>query len=210
MPIVAIYLPPDISTDTDRPSDCPYCSSPLLQRWGPVKRSYRDAQHEALTIFRYRCTNCERTFRYNPQSASRINRSHRVRRLAALMTAMGLSTRQVAKVFAKLGLSISRTSIWRDARELIADYCEEGKIDLLQRYMLDSEYQGAVSHLLGVVLVLRMGTNQHVIAGTLNEHNPHCVQAWLLTLLEGLEIEVKLLETKFLQLNCSTPNKPSD
>ena len=100
-----------------RPSACPYCGSVYLNRHGLVTKRIRDLYVSDVTVHRYRCCECSRTFRHYPHGVDRHDQSHRLRGLAALSWALGLSLRSVSHLLGALGCELSRMSVWRDVQE---------------------------------------------------------------------------------------------
>ena len=108
---------PQVKTFPDtRPSACPYCGSVCLIRHGLVTKRIRDLYISEVTVQRYRCCDCERTFRRYPHGVDRHDQSHRLRGLAALSWALGLSLRSVSHLLGALGCELSRMSVWRDVQ----------------------------------------------------------------------------------------------
>ena len=100
-----------------RPSACPYCGSMYLNRHGLVTKRISDLYVSEVTAQRYRCCDCERTFRHYPQGVDAHDQSHRLRGLAALSWGLGLSLRSVSHLLGALGCELSRMSVWRDVQE---------------------------------------------------------------------------------------------
>ena len=86
-------------------------------RHGPVTKRVTDLYIDEVTVHRYRCCGCGRTFRHYPQGVDRHDQSHRLRGLAALSWALGLSLRSVSHLLGALGCDLSRISVWRDVQE---------------------------------------------------------------------------------------------
>ena len=100
-----------------RPSACPHCGSVYLIRHGPVTKRISDLYIDEVTVHRYRCRGCGRTFRHYPQGVDHHDQSMRLRGLAALSWALGLSLRSVSHLLSALGCELSRMSVWRDVQE---------------------------------------------------------------------------------------------
>ncbi len=103
MAIVLIQLPSVNPTPVVRPKECPYCGSEIVQRWGAVQKPLRDTDYEAVVAYRFRCTECGRTFRHYPDGVDKADLSQRLRCLAALAWSMGLSLRGVGVIFSAFG-----------------------------------------------------------------------------------------------------------
>jgi DNA-directed RNA polymerase subunit RPC12/RpoP len=195
MPSILLRLPALADFAGQRPSHCPYCGQQILQSWGQVARQVRDAQAWQAGIRRYRCSACQRTFRAYPAGVDRAMHTLRVRRLAGLACALGMTCRDVAAVFEALGMQLSRMAVWREAQELSERMNASGGGQPWQRYLIDRVYVPAASRKLGVVLALDAGQGKPVILGILDEHNPQAVKAWLEPLVADFAIEVRLLGT---------------
>ncbi len=89
MSIVRIQLLTVNLTPTVRPKECSHCGSEILQRWGVVHKPLRDTDVEGVLAYRYRCTQCLRTFRWYPEGVDGADLSQRLRCLAALAWSMG-------------------------------------------------------------------------------------------------------------------------
>ncbi len=117
MPRVRFTLPQVKLFPDTRPSSCPYCGSVYLSRHGLVTKRIKDLYVSEVTVQRYRCYDCGCTFRHYPQGVDRHDQSHRLRALAALSWALGLSLRSVSHLLSALGCKLSRMSVWRDVQE---------------------------------------------------------------------------------------------
>ena len=104
-----------------RPAACTYCGSVYLNRHGEVTKRINDLYISEVTVLRHRCCDCGRTFRHYPQGVDRHDQSHRLRGLAALSWAVGLSLRSVSHLLGALGCDLSRMSVWRDVQESGSD-----------------------------------------------------------------------------------------
>jgi DNA-directed RNA polymerase subunit RPC12/RpoP len=198
MPVLLMRISNIDPTPNDRPRHCPYCGSQILQRWGRVSKSVRDPHHETTEVHRYRCTECGRTFRDYPDGVDRANQSQRIRHLAALSWALGLSCRDVVAVFQELGVRLSRMTVWRDGQELLDRLNADEEFHSLPNCNLDRSYPHFRKPGPGVTLAIDLGRGKRVILGTLDEHNPRVVQTWLQPLVQGMELEVTPMETETL------------
>ena len=96
MPRVRFTLPQVKTFPVTQPSACPYCDSTYLNRHGPITKPIRDLYLSEVTAHKYRCCDCGRTFINYPRGVDRNDQSHRLRGLAALRWALGLSLRSVS------------------------------------------------------------------------------------------------------------------
>ncbi len=100
-----------------RPSSCPHCGGVTFQRHGWVSKAVKDPYVSEVSVLRYRCTDCLRTFRHYPEGVDSHDQSMRLRGLAALVWGLGLSHRSVSDLLKALGCDLSRMSSWRDVQK---------------------------------------------------------------------------------------------
>jgi DNA-directed RNA polymerase subunit RPC12/RpoP len=199
MPIVILRLPHHSDQKTERPRACPYCGSPIIQSWGLVDRNVQDAEAQLAGVHRYRCATCARTFRHYPPGIDRSSFSKRIRHIAALACALGMSCREVVEVFGQLDIPLSRMTVWRDAQELLASNNNPNNHGKFPRFYIDREYLYPFSHRLGVVVGLELGPDKFSVLGTLNETNSRLVKSWLQEQVLSQGIEVIELGTEALR-----------
>jgi len=99
---------------TDRPKNCRWCGSALLQRHQTVLKIIIDTQVQETQAIRYRCATCGRTFRHYPVGVSHYRQSQRVMGLAVLFWTLGLSEWATSHVLHALEAGIHRSSVHRD------------------------------------------------------------------------------------------------
>jgi len=151
-----------------------------------------------VVIYRYRCQDCERTFRDYPEDIDRSNHARGIRRLAALLWALGMSYREIAKILGKNEINLSRSTIWREGQEVTAQLSGKRINKLRHEYRIDKTYIHKVSNQFGLVLAVDLCDGEYIILGTLNEHNPTFVTSWLRPLVEGTNIEIAQFGTDTL------------
>lgn len=198
MPVVLLRLPDHKDADNNRPLHCPDCGSQVLQSWGRVSRMVKDIENQNIQYHRYRCIACGATFREYPPGIGRAKQTQRIRDLAALACALGLSSRDVVNVFRELGVNLSRTTVWRESQRLVAMLKAGGKYETRSRYSIDRRYLPNVSSRLGVVIAINLGNGKSVILGTVDEYNPRIVKSWLESLVQDAKIDVSIMETRRL------------
>lgn len=198
MPVIWLILPDVQKTTDSRPNECLYCGSSILQRWGQVRKPLRDATGLLTEIYRYRCGECERTFRHYPEGVDRADQTQRIRQIAGLAWLLGMSTRDVVKTFKDVGIKVSRSNVWREGRRLTEMLDETGDSNNCRRYSIDKKYVHKVSTKLGVVVALSAKNGREVVLGTLDEYNPRVVRSWMESLVDGIDIEVSVLGTNTL------------
>lgn len=199
MPIIMIRLPEVSASPNGRPRQCPYCGSPILQRWGRVTKPVKDRRDIMAVIYRYRCQDCKRTFRDYPDDIDRSNHARGIRRLAAVLWALGLSYREITKILEKNEIEMSRSTIWREGQEVTAQLSGKKINKLRHEYRIDKTYIHNISNNFGLVVAVDLCDGEYIIVGTLNEHNPSYVTSWLKPLVQDTNIEISHLGTDYLE-----------
>lgn len=195
MPVVLLRLPDQCKELHLRPPKCPRCGSPILHRWGRTSKAVQDIEDQQANLYRYRCLECSYTFRYYPRGIDRSAKTLRIRQLAGLACAMGMSSRDVAAVFGTLGVPLSHSTIWRDSQKFSA-WLSTQKMQIPgHSYVIDTQFIPNVSNQLGVIVAINLGNGKSVVLGTLDEYNPRLVKSWLEALVKDVDIEVSVLGT---------------
>ena len=96
MPRVRFMLPEVKPQPAARPANCLSYRGPVLQRHGRVLKSIRDLFLHQETAYSYRCADCGHTFRHYPQGVDCHDQNQRLRALAALLWALGLSHQNIS------------------------------------------------------------------------------------------------------------------
>lgn len=117
MPRIRFTLPQVKTLPEGRPTHCTYCQGSLLQRHGMSTKPIKDLYLDQVSLLRYRCTDCGRTFRHYPQGVDHHDQSQRLRALVALLWALGLSHQSISYLLAALGAPIAKMTSWRDVQE---------------------------------------------------------------------------------------------
>src|SRR5512136_1289893 len=116
MAIIVLKLP-DVKAEADgRPEKCPACGYDILQRWGGQTKQLRDPQIHEVVVYRYYCCRCRHTFRDYPEGVDQAQQSQRLRKLAGVCWALGLSYRGIEGVFGAFGVGIDHMTAWRDVQ----------------------------------------------------------------------------------------------
>jgi transposase-like protein len=200
MAIVRIQLPTVNPATIARPSQCPHCGSEILQRWGVVQKPLRDTDYQAVAAYRFRCTQCGRTFRHYPQGVDRADMSQRLRCLAAIAWSMGLSLRGVGIIFSAFGdgLRVSKSSVWRAVQEK-GEQLRRTAQAAQQKHRVrvlgvDGAWIRLNGHSTGVMVAVDMGDGQMVSMEVVDEHDAYAVYRWLKPLVEQLGVEVMVTD----------------
>lgn len=198
MPVVILRLNDLQPSHDDRPAHCPYCGSEVLQRWGVGTKTVQDANREVSEFYRYRCSSCEHTFRNYPPGVDHTKLTQRIRKLAALCWALGLSARQVVTIFKEFTIDLSHMTVWRDGHELIERIQNTADPDRRSRYLIDKLFLKDKSRGIGTSIVLDFGEGKTVVLGKIDEVNPRLVLNWLEPFIKDLDIQVSLFGTDIL------------
>lgn len=196
MAIVLIQLPTVNPAPAVRPKECPYCGSEILQRWGAVHKPLRDTDFEGVQAYRFRCTECARTFRHYPEGVDRADMSQRLRCLAAMAWRMGLSLRGVGIIFCAFGeeLRLGKSSVWRAVQQKGEELRQRANAQQRKHKVRVLGVDGAWIRLngqtTGVMVCVDMGSGQMVSMEVVDEHDPEAVCRWLRPLAEELGVEV--------------------
>jgi len=190
MSIVVLKLP-DVKVSTEsRPHHCPVCKGEILQRWGGQVRKIRDHQVKEVIVYRYRCTSCRHTFRHYPEGVDQAQQSQRLRKLAAVCWALGLSYRSIAAILAIFGVGIARMSAWRDVQEEDRQLKRKRMWKPVRVLGLDGAYVRGMGKVQPVIVAVDLGEGEPVAIGYLDEHNPEVVQRWLGPIVKRLGVSV--------------------
>jgi transposase-like protein len=200
MPVILLRPRKTHPHPSGRPTHCPYCGSSIFHRWGQTVKTVKDRLDLNAIAYRYRCEECERTFRDYPEGIDRSDFTRGTRQLAALIWAFGLSYRDIIGIFKNYGISLSRSTVWREGKKL-ASQLGDNKLKIHdKRFTIDKNYIHKVSSTFGIVVAIDVGSGHYTILGTLNEHNPYVVQSWLGPLVKDADIDIIQLGTSKLDL----------
>lgn len=199
MPVIVLRPRKTKSNADERPTQCPYCGSGVFQRWGQVTKPVKDMEGADVDLYRYRCDDCQRTFRYYPKGIGRSGYSQGTRQLAALIWALGYSYRDISALFMDYEITLSRSMIGREGKAL-ADRLHGLTLSQYRKvYSIDKVYIHRVSSKLGVVVAVELKSGRFAILGTLNEHDPRKVRSWLRPLVKDAAVDVIQLHTGILE-----------
>jgi transposase-like protein len=189
MAIVTLQLPIVKAYSENRPAQCVYCDSPILQRWGGRLRGVKDTHvHQAL-VYRYRCCQCKRTFRHYPEGITAARQSQRLILYAALGWLMGLSLRGTSAMLSPYPVELSHTSIWRDVQALAARL--KRRLPKRVRVLgVDGVYPKLAGKEQPTLVCVDLGTGQPVALGAISEKDWRAVVRWLEPLVKELGVEV--------------------
>lgn len=189
MAIVTLRLPLVKAFAENRPAQCVYCGSPLLQRWGSVERTVKDPHVHHALVYRYRCTECGRTFRHYPDGISAARQSQRLVQLAALGWVLGLSLRGTSAILSAFPVLLSHTSIWKDVQAQAVAL--KRKLPRQVRVLgVDGVYPKLAGREQPTLIAVDMGSGQPVALGAIPEKDWRAVVKWLQPLVKVWGVEV--------------------
>ncbi len=198
MPLIVLRLPEFQVSQEDRPARCPYCGSQVFQRWGATVKTVQDTNLETGAFYRYRCSDCGHTFRNYPPGLDHTKMTQRIRSLAALAWALGLSARKVVEIFKDLGIEVSHMVVWRDGTELISRIGNASYPDRPSRYWIDKLFLKNEGRGIGTSIVLDLGEGKTAVLGKIDEVNSRVVLKWLDPFIRDLDIQVSVFGTDAL------------
>jgi transposase-like protein len=189
MAIVTLHLPLVKAFTENRPAQCIYCASPILQRWGSVERAVKDPHVHQAILYRYRCTACQRTFRHYPQGLTPAHQSQRLVQLAALCWVLGLSLRGTSAILSAFPVELSHTSIWWDVQALAA-VLKRRQPRQVRVLGIDGVYPKLRGQEQPTLIAVDMGSGQPVALGAISEKDWRAVVKWLAPLVAEWGVEV--------------------
>lgn len=190
MSSIIIRLPAVKSAPDTRPSVCPSCGSDVLQGWGKYPKRVRDQFVSGVQTRRYKCPECQQTFRHYPEGVSRADQTARLSKLAAILWAFGLSYRRAEAVMGAFGVPLGRSTICRDVHALGAIVRQQRWKRQVKVLGVDGAWLRAMGEKQGVVVAVDLGTGEPVALQMVEEHDVAAVYAWLEELVSALGVEV--------------------
>jgi transposase-like protein len=197
MPIVILKLP-DVKRKTEiRPRKCPYCAGEIFQRWGQVNKPVKDTRARNVKVYRYRCCQCQRTFRHYPQGNSRADQTERMQAFAALLWRLGLSHRASSLILSGLKVTLSHMSVWRDVQAQAGKSRKQNQWEQVRVLGLDGAYVLGWGEKRPVLVAVDLGTGEPVAVGYVNEYDPQAVRRWLQPLVQQHGVTVIVTDDLF-------------
>lgn len=190
MSIVTLSLP-EVKRKTEiRPQKCPRCQGETFQRWGNTKKRVKDNRKRTVTVYRYRCCHCRRTFRNYPQGVDRATQTLRMRKLAVILWVLGLSLRGVCVALSAFGVQLSHMSVWRDIQEHAELTRKRLSRQTVRVLGVDGLYPLGWGKKQPVIVAVDLGTGRPVMVGQVDEANPQAVRRFLEPLVKDLGVSV--------------------
>jgi len=190
MSIVTLSLP-TVNPKTElRPKVCPYCSAETFQRWGRTSKPVKDNRYRTISVYRYRCCHCHRTFRLYPTGVDRADQTLRLRKLSAILWVLGMSLRGTCTALSVFGVQLSHMTLWRNLQEQ-AELLEKQRHWKPVRVLgIDGLYPLGKGKKEPVLIAVDLGSGQPVAIGHVNEYNPWAVRCFLEPLVQRLGVSV--------------------
>jgi len=173
--MIVLQLSPVKRNKTSRPTECPHCGGETFQKWGTERRAIKDPRIRSVQVSRYKCTTCKRTFRHYPQGISHAQQSERMKQLAVICWAFGLSYRKLESILSVFGVRLSRMSGWRDV-QAGAEAIRRKKAWKPARVV---GIDGAWVNGQGVMVAVDMGDGEPLEIGAVDEKDMAAVMRWL-------------------------------
>lgn len=190
MSIIVLKLP-DVKPEAEnRPEKCPACGYDILQRWGGQRKQLRDPQIKEVMVYRYYCCRCRHTFRDYPEGVDQAQQSQRLRKLAAVCWALGLSYRGIEVIFTAIGFGIDHMTAWRDVQAQAERLRQQRKHKPVRVLGLDGAYVRGWGETQPVLVAVDLGNGEPVAVGYVDEYNPQAVRRWLGPLIKQLGVSV--------------------
>lgn len=118
---IQVRLPKVKPDEYEIPETCPHgCGGTYFQPHGQQGhiKPLRDPQHSEVTVYRYRCVDCGRTFRVYPKGVlPGAQQSARLKGMVVLLYVLGLSYGAIEDFLWALGCGISKTLAYYDVQE---------------------------------------------------------------------------------------------
>ncbi len=112
-----LRLPTVVPDEYAIPLRCPYgCGGQYFALHQACAKAMADPSCPEVTVRRYRCVKCRRSFRVHPTGVSRHHRSQRLRGIGVMLYVLGLSYGAVADALAAFGWAGSKSSVYRDVQ----------------------------------------------------------------------------------------------
>ena len=197
MTIVVLKLP-DVKRKTEeRPKQCRYCEGETFQRWGQVNKPVKDVRVRNVKVYRYRCCQCQRTFRHYPEGNSRADQTERLRLFAVLLWTLGLSHRASRLILSGLCVFVSHMMIWRAVQAEAQKITKRNHWKPVRVIGLDGAYVLGWGEKQPVLVAVDLGTGDPIAIGYLNEQDPRVVRRWLAPLVQQHGITVIVTDDLF-------------
>jgi transposase-like protein len=186
--IVVLKLPNVKRNTESRPRKGRYCEGNTFQRWGEVNKPVKDVRVRKVKVYRYRCCQCQRTFRHYPEGNTRADQTERLRLFAVLLWTLGLSHRASSLILSGKGM-VSFMTIWRMQAEA-QKVNRRNQWNRVRVLGLDGAYVLGWGKKQPVLVAVDLGTGEPITVGYINEYDPQAIVRWLRPLVQQHQISV--------------------
>ena len=109
-----LILPRVRPEEIEIPAVCPYkgCGGKHFRHHQEVDKPLQDRRYDSVTVQRYECLRCQRTFRVYPEGVTHAQTSQRVKGLAVMLYLQGLSYGATSLAVEALGVYMAKSSIY--------------------------------------------------------------------------------------------------
>jgi hypothetical protein len=198
MPVIVLRFDDFKSSINVRPAGCPYCGCEVLQRWGAGSKLIQDANQEVGEYHRYRCSACGRTFRHYAPGVDNTRLTQRIRKIAGVAWALGLSARDVVEIFEEFGIDLSYMTVWRNGNDIVTRFKDSFGPNHPGRYSIDKLFLKNQGRGIGTSIMVDLGNDKIVVLGRMDVVDYRRVLAWLEPILKDLDIQVSIMGTDVL------------
>lgn len=196
MAIVVVKIVDSNCQDADVPLNCPHCGSCDIRRWGWTSRQIRDVKPMNAIIYRIYCNHCHTSSRYYPKGIDHSHYTERVRRLASLCWLLGLSVRDVIRVFGELDVELNRMVVWREGQKLVNELNSKKLLNPNMRFEIDKSGNVNNRPTGNVLLVFSLMNGKTAILGSLDTQDPISVISWIKPILKEMDIQIETMGTR--------------
>ncbi len=195
MAVIVLHLDDFKTVINNRPKRCPHCDSELLSRWGKGVKIVQDANQESGEYHRYRCNNCQRTFRHYVIGIDRTHLSQRVRKLAGIAWMLGMSSRDVVEVLKESGIELNYMMVWREGKELELAIRNRNNPNYPGRLSIDKQFLKIKSRGIGTSVVVELSPGKSVVLGRTDIIDYRTILDWLEPSVKDLGIQISVMGT---------------
>jgi transposase-like protein len=145
-------------------------------------------------VYCYYCCRSWHTFRHYPEGADSAQQSGRLRKLAAICWALGLSYRGIEMIFTAIGFGIDHMTAWRDVQAQAEHLRQPRRHKPVRVLGLDGAYVRGWGETQPVLMAVDLGSGEAVAVGYVDEYDPQAVRCWLEPLVKRLGVHVIVID----------------
>jgi DNA-directed RNA polymerase subunit RPC12/RpoP len=206
MAVIVLRLEDFKAIQQNRPKHCPYCGCEFLQRWGSGSKAVQDTQAEIGDYHRYRCNACQRTFRHYASGVDRTHLTQRIRKIAGLAWALGLSAREVVDLLKEPGIEMSYMTVWREGNDLLKRLQAHFGPHHPGRYSIDQQFLKIKSRGIGTSIIVELRQGQTIALGRMDEVDYRKILSWLEWVAQDIDVQISVIGTDVL-FDMNLPSK---